>query len=186
MDDLSCVGLSDWLVKQCKQMGINKPTPVQEHCIPAILQGRDCMGCAKTGSGKTAAFVLPVLQKLSEEPYGIFCLVLTPTRSETTDKQQELILTGGTGLSDCRAVQSSGEASGSERLHRRRWNGHGEPGLRAVQTASRCRRNAGSAGRSHPQLQHLHHEQDQVLGEKVNILSLMEQKNILLQTVRNT
>lgn len=39
------------------------------------------MGCAKTGSGKTAAFVLPVLQKLSEEPYGIFCLVLTPTRS---------------------------------------------------------------------------------------------------------
>lgn len=45
------------------------------------LSGRDCMGCAKTGSGKTAAFVLPVLQKLSEEPYGIFCLVLTPTRS---------------------------------------------------------------------------------------------------------
>lgn len=39
------------------------------------------MGCAKTGSGKTAAFVLPVLQKLSEDPYGIFCLVLSPTRS---------------------------------------------------------------------------------------------------------
>lgn len=38
------------------------------------------MGCAKTGSGKTAAFVLPVLQKLSGDPYGIFCLVLTPTR----------------------------------------------------------------------------------------------------------
>ena len=42
--------------------------------------GRDVMGCAKTGSGKTAAFVLPVLQKLSEDPFGIFCLVLTPTR----------------------------------------------------------------------------------------------------------
>ncbi|XP_063770606.1 probable ATP-dependent RNA helicase DDX49 isoform X2 [Pseudophryne corroboree] len=42
--------------------------------------GRDCMGCAKTGSGKTAAFVLPILQKLSEDPFGIFCLVLTPTR----------------------------------------------------------------------------------------------------------
>lgn len=38
------------------------------------------MGCAKTGSGKTAAFVLPVLQMLSEDPFGIFCLVLTPTR----------------------------------------------------------------------------------------------------------
>lgn len=43
------------------------------------------MGCAKTGSGKTAAFVLPVLQKLSEDPYGIFCLVLTPTRSVLCD-----------------------------------------------------------------------------------------------------
>uniref|UniRef100_A0AAX7SDT4 RNA helicase n=1 Tax=Astatotilapia calliptera TaxID=8154 RepID=A0AAX7SDT4_ASTCA len=81
MGDFSSLGLSDWLVKQCKQLGINKPTPVQENCMPAILQGRDCMGCAKTGSGKTAAFVLPVLQKLSEDPYGIFCLVLTPTRS---------------------------------------------------------------------------------------------------------
>uniref|UniRef100_A0A3Q3GVE1 RNA helicase n=1 Tax=Labrus bergylta TaxID=56723 RepID=A0A3Q3GVE1_9LABR len=80
MADFSSLGLSDWLVKQCKQLGINKPTPVQENCMPAILQGRDCMGCAKTGSGKTAAFVLPVLQKLSEDPYGIFCLVLTPTR----------------------------------------------------------------------------------------------------------
>jgi len=42
--------------------------------------GNDCFGCSKTGSGKTAAFALPVLQKLSEDPYGIFCLVLTPTR----------------------------------------------------------------------------------------------------------
>lgn len=42
--------------------------------------GDDCIGCAKTGSGKTAAFALPILQKLSEDPYGIFCLVLTPTR----------------------------------------------------------------------------------------------------------
>ncbi|XP_075922923.1 putative ATP-dependent RNA helicase DDX49 isoform X1 [Petromyzon marinus] len=42
--------------------------------------GQDCMGCAQTGSGKTAAFVLPILQKLSEDPFGIFCLVLAPTR----------------------------------------------------------------------------------------------------------
>lgn len=50
------------------------------HVSPVFHTGRDCMGCAKTGSGKTAAFVLPVLQKLSEDPYGVFCLVLTPTR----------------------------------------------------------------------------------------------------------
>ena len=46
-------------------------------CYPV---GRDCIGCAKTGSGKTAAFALPILQKLSEDPYGIYALVLTPTR----------------------------------------------------------------------------------------------------------
>ena len=44
------------------------------------VSGRDCIGCAKTGSGKTAAFALPILQKLSEDPYGIYALVLTPTR----------------------------------------------------------------------------------------------------------
>jgi len=48
-------------------------------CLPAVL-GKDCIGCAKTGSGKTAAFALPILQKLCEDPYGIFALVLSPTR----------------------------------------------------------------------------------------------------------
>ncbi|XP_076761267.1 putative ATP-dependent RNA helicase Dbp45A isoform X2 [Xylocopa sonorina] len=74
------LNLSLWLVKQCNSMGIKKPTPIQENCIPRILAGDDCIGCAKTGSGKTLAFVLPILQKLSEDPYGIFALVLTPTR----------------------------------------------------------------------------------------------------------
>jgi len=46
----------------------------------AVLEGRDCIGNAKTGSGKTIAFALPILQKLSVDPYGIFALVLTPTR----------------------------------------------------------------------------------------------------------
>uniref|UniRef100_A0A8C6PMS9 RNA helicase n=1 Tax=Nothobranchius furzeri TaxID=105023 RepID=A0A8C6PMS9_NOTFU len=99
MDDL---GLSDWLVKQCKHLGINKPTPVQENCVPAILEGRDCLGCAKTGSGKTAAFVLPVLQKLSEDPYGIFCLVLTPTRELAYQiAEQFRVLGKPLGLRDC-------------------------------------------------------------------------------------
>ncbi|KAE8294013.1 putative ATP-dependent RNA helicase DDX49 [Larimichthys crocea] len=102
MADFPSLGLSDWLVKQCKQLGINKPTPVQESCMPAILQGRDCMGCAKTGSGKTAAFVLPVLQKLSEDPYGIFCLVLTPTRELAYQiAEQFRVLGKPLGLKDC-------------------------------------------------------------------------------------
>ncbi|XP_068175157.1 probable ATP-dependent RNA helicase DDX49 [Antennarius striatus] len=102
MSDFSSLGLSDWLVSQCKQLGISKPTPVQENCMPAILQGRDCMGCAKTGSGKTAAFVLPVLQKLSEDPYGIFCLVLTPTRELAYQiAEQFRVLGKPLGLRDC-------------------------------------------------------------------------------------
>lgn len=44
------------------------------------IVGKDCIGCAKTGSGKTAAFALPILHKLSKDPYGIYALVLTPTR----------------------------------------------------------------------------------------------------------
>ena len=61
-------------------MGLRRPTQVQRLCVPAALEGRDVMGLAETGSGKTAAFALPILQKLSEDPYGIFALVLTPTR----------------------------------------------------------------------------------------------------------
>lgn len=72
--------LNSWIVRQCEAMGLKHPTPIQTNCIPRILVGDDCIGCAKTGSGKTFAFALPILQKLCEEPYGIFALVLTPTR----------------------------------------------------------------------------------------------------------
>lgn len=60
--------------------GLVHPTPVQLNCIPPILEGRDCIGCAKTGSGKTLAFALPILQTLCEDPYGIYALIITPTR----------------------------------------------------------------------------------------------------------
>ncbi|CAM9515395.1 unnamed protein product [Chrysoparadoxa australica] len=74
------VGLCDWLLQSCTAMGFKRPTPVQKHCIPPILEGRDVIGCAETGSGKTAAFALPILHKLSKDPYGVYAVVLTPTR----------------------------------------------------------------------------------------------------------
>ena len=74
------IGLKDWLIRQCRCMGVCAPTPVQQSCIPEAFKGRDIIGCAKTGSGKTLAFALPILQTLSEDPYGIYALVLTPTR----------------------------------------------------------------------------------------------------------
>ncbi|KAJ8678578.1 hypothetical protein QAD02_014365 [Eretmocerus hayati] len=80
MTDFADLGLSSWIIRQCKTIGVKSPTSIQQNCIPAILSGKNCIGCAKTGSGKTLAFALPILQKLSEEPYGIFALILTPTR----------------------------------------------------------------------------------------------------------
>lgn len=74
------LGLSDWLYSLCKSLGMTQPTEVQQGCIPSILAGRDVIGTAHTGSGKTAAFALPILQKLAQDPYGVYALVLTPTR----------------------------------------------------------------------------------------------------------
>jgi ATP-dependent RNA helicase DDX49/DBP8 len=74
------LGVTDWLCSVLQSLGITRPTPVQRGCIPAVLDGRDVIGTAQTGSGKTAAFALPILQRLSRDPYGVFALVLTPTR----------------------------------------------------------------------------------------------------------
>lgn len=74
------LGLSDWLDRPCKSLGMTQPTEVQKGCIPSILKGRDVIGTAHTGSGKTAAFALPILQRLAQDPYGVYALVLTPTR----------------------------------------------------------------------------------------------------------
>ena len=74
------LGLGDWAVKTCKELGMRKPTAVQAQSIPKILFGRDVIGLAQTGSGKTAAFALPILQRLAEDRFGVFALVITPTR----------------------------------------------------------------------------------------------------------
>ncbi|KAL9409969.1 hypothetical protein AB3S75_048232 [Citrus x aurantiifolia] len=74
------LGLADWAVQTCKELGMRRPTLVQTHCIPKILEGKDVLGLAQTGSGKTAAFALPILHRLAEDPYGVLALVITPTR----------------------------------------------------------------------------------------------------------
>ena len=74
------LGLSPWLTKSCVEMGLKRPTPIQLACIQPALQGRDVLGSAETGSGKTAAFALPILQALSEDPFGVFAVVLSPAR----------------------------------------------------------------------------------------------------------
>jgi ATP-dependent RNA helicase RhlE len=79
------VGLTPELLRAVAHQGYTEPTPVQREAIPHVLQGRDVLAGAQTGTGKTAAFVLPILQKLNRQPRNgqrspIKVLVLTPTR----------------------------------------------------------------------------------------------------------
>jgi len=79
----AALNVKPWLVGSLGAMAIKRPTGIQKGCIPEILKGRDCIGGSRTGSGKTVAFAVPILQKWAEDPFGIFALVLTPTRSGT-------------------------------------------------------------------------------------------------------
>lgn len=88
------LGVSSSLVSALNKMSIHVPTDVQVACIPPLLDGRDCIGNAKTGSGKTIAFAIPILQQLSADPYGIFALVLTPTRELALQISEQFAVLG--------------------------------------------------------------------------------------------
>ena len=78
------LGLSDALLKAVQEKGYTTPSPIQEKAIPLILEGRDVLASAQTGTGKTAGFTLPMLQILEatkkERHRPIRALILTPTR----------------------------------------------------------------------------------------------------------
>ena len=77
------LGLIDPILKALEQEGYTTPTPIQQGAIPPALAGRDVLGCAQTGTGKTCAFAAPILQRLNGEkrqPRVIRALILTPTR----------------------------------------------------------------------------------------------------------
>lgn len=74
------LGIIESLCDACTSLGYRTATPIQREAIPLALQGRDLIGLAETGSGKTAAFALPILQALMEKPQPLFSLVLAPTR----------------------------------------------------------------------------------------------------------
>lgn len=72
--------VSPWLIASLSALSIKRPTAIQKGCIPQILQGRDVIGESRTGSGKTVAFTVPILQLWAQDPVGIFAVILTPTR----------------------------------------------------------------------------------------------------------
>src|SRR3954471_11099944 len=112
-------GLADAVVHGVQSMGYSDPTPIQLRAIPLVLEGKDVMGSAQTGTGKTAAFALPLLTKLGRHA-GLRCLVLEPTRelaaqvetafrdySRFMDVQVGLVH-GGVGFGDQRKALESG------------------------------------------------------------------------------
>jgi ATP-dependent RNA helicase RhlE len=79
--NFSQLGLADAQLRVCKSLGYLNPTPIQTKTIPIVLSGEDVIGCAETGTGKTAAFLLPIIQNLAVQTRpGIRVLVLAPTR----------------------------------------------------------------------------------------------------------
>src|SRR5918912_1610045 len=75
------LGLKEALSRACESLGYTEPTPIQRQAIPVILKGADLIGCAEAGTGKTAAFLLPILQRIGEtQAKGVRVLILAPTR----------------------------------------------------------------------------------------------------------
>jgi len=88
-------GLSDPLVRGILATGYTAPTEIQSQAIPAAIEGRDIIGCAQTGTGKTAAFVLPILDRLCHERAGrkrtVRSLILTPTRELAVQIERSIL-----------------------------------------------------------------------------------------------
>lgn len=109
--NFSQLGLTSAQLHACESLGYQTPTPIQAKAIPIILTGQDLIGCAETGTGKTAAFLLPIIQKISERSRpGVRVLVLAPTRElalqiqknytelNTVKSNRSTIVIGGTNI----------------------------------------------------------------------------------------
>lgn len=88
------LGLKDVLCERCCLLDYKKPTDIQTKCIPLILKKKDVFGLAKTGSGKTAAFVLPILDMLLKEPSSFFACVVLPTRELSLQIEEQFRIFG--------------------------------------------------------------------------------------------
>ncbi|MDO8914812.1 MAG: DEAD/DEAH box helicase [Coriobacteriia bacterium] len=114
------LGLDDRLLSAVRSMGYTAPTPIQEQAIPLVLAGRDVVGCAQTGTGKTAAFVLPTLQRIQSRPGAPRALVVTPTRElalqidevartvSRTTRHRTAVVYGGVGYEPQRQAMKRG------------------------------------------------------------------------------
>ena len=87
----SAFGIHPDLLRGVRELGFTRATPIQQQAIPPAMEGRDVLACAMTGSGKTAAFLLPILHRLSGKPRRTTrALVLTPTRELAAQIEEHL------------------------------------------------------------------------------------------------
>lgn len=93
LDSFRALGLKDKVLKGIKEAGFTTPSPIQEKAIPPILERRDVIAQAQTGTGKTAAFALPILHSLKNDS-SIEALVITPTRELAMQISDEVFKLG--------------------------------------------------------------------------------------------
>ncbi len=108
-DAFAALGVDDRILATLRDSGFTEPTPIQSETIPLLLQGRDVLGLAQTGTGKTAAFALPMLSGIDPSVRAVQALILTPTR-ELAIQVAEAIERLGTGLPHIHVVQLYGGA----------------------------------------------------------------------------
>jgi ATP-dependent RNA helicase RhlE len=103
--EFSQLGLRPALLRRCESLGYTEPTAIQERAIPVVLTGTDLIGCAETGTGKTAAFLLPTIQRMGDAPRpGVRVLVLAPTRELVSQIDESYKQLAPKGSPRCAAV----------------------------------------------------------------------------------
>jgi ATP-dependent RNA helicase RhlE len=124
IQNFDSLGLIEPLREALRTQGYEKPTPIQAHAIPIVLSGKDLLGCARTGTGKTAAFALPSLQLMENDkkalkPRSARMLVLTPTRELAAQVEESFRTYGAnTGLKFALAFGGVGKSPQAKALSR--------------------------------------------------------------------
>jgi ATP-dependent RNA helicase RhlE len=118
--NFSELGLRPAYARRCESLGYTEPTAIQERAIPVVLTGADLIGCAETGTGKTAAFLLPSMQRMSETPRpGVRVLVLAPTRELVSQIHESYKQLAPKGSPRCAAVIGGASMSNQTEALRR-------------------------------------------------------------------
>jgi len=117
--DFNEFGLNEQLIEAISYMGFEKATPIQDKAIPVIMKGSDLIGCAQTGTGKTAAFILPILNKLGgKQDHKTRALIIVPTRELALQIDQQF---NGFGyFTDISSIPIYGGGDGKEWEQERR------------------------------------------------------------------